>query len=414
MKNKWLVVWSLATVLLSACNLPTSQPVPTAVPLANTTVAQPSLFPTSPTAVATAPNVPQATPMPIFTTVPLPEYNALFYRETEWTGADADVSIPLSENVVLWLYGDTFISDIQNGKRVCGFCLVRNSIALQHKKELAIAEVDFFFGPPKEGHPTAFFEPPEGGGWFWPGAGWRGESGLFIFLHQMDLPQASDAGKFAWGKSIGSWLALIANPDESPDKWQISYTRVPYFSPNAQEGLTRVFGISVLKRDDFTYLYGFEEENADRWLRRYLLVARTTTDDLTDFGQWQFWTGEKWVNDITQVRRGFVIGSDYSISYQPALRSYVAVYTEPIAFRNVLLRYSTNPYGPWSEPITLYQCPEMDWDESNLCYAAKAHPELALESNELIITYAANSMNPDSTDLRLYWPHFLRVKFEHD
>jgi hypothetical protein len=41
----------------------------------------------------------------------------------------------------------------------------------------------------------------------------------------------------------------------------------------------------------------------------------------------------------------------------------------------------------------VYRCPEAAWDKRIFCYAAKAHPMLASASDELIVTYAANSLD---------------------
>jgi hypothetical protein len=46
------------------------------------------------------------------------------------------------------------------------------------------------------------------------------------------------------------------------------------------------------------------------------------------------------------------------------------------------------------------------------CYAAKGHPALAGGSDEMIVTYVANSVDFESVaaDAGLYRPRFLRVK----
>jgi hypothetical protein len=77
------------------------------------------------------------------------------------------------------------------------------------------------------------------------------------------------------------------------------------------------------------------------------------------------------------------------------------------------MRRSSSPVGPWSDELVLYHCPEMKWREKIFCYAAKAHPALAQAPNELVISYASNSLHvPDVIeDARLYFPRFVRVKF---
>jgi hypothetical protein len=46
----------------------------------------------------------------------LPGYEALFQKTEGWTGADGVYSVALAEDTILWLFGDTFIGQIKNGR----------------------------------------------------------------------------------------------------------------------------------------------------------------------------------------------------------------------------------------------------------------------------------------------------------
>jgi hypothetical protein len=74
---------------------------------------------------------------------------------------------------------------------------------------------------------------------------------------------------------------------------------------------------------------------------------------------------------------------------------------------------ASTPFGEWSPPQVIYKCPEADWDQKIFCYAAKAHPSLSSNPDELIVTYVANSsdFSQMANDTRLYHPRFLRLKF---
>ena len=74
----------------------------------------------------------------------LPQYEALFDRQTGWTGADGAYSVPLSNNLVLWLFGDTWVGDIQNNAHV-NATIVNNTVALQGGRSLLKASVDFYY-----------------------------------------------------------------------------------------------------------------------------------------------------------------------------------------------------------------------------------------------------------------------------
>ena len=104
------------------------------------------------------------------------------------------------------------------------------------------------------------------------------------------------------------------------------------------------------------------------------------------------------------------MANEYSVSWQPALKQYVAVYSENGISRNIRMKTAGTPSGPWSQGVTVYQCPETN--KNTFCYAAKAHPTLAQAPDELIVTYAVNAMDfwQVLKDARLYWPEFVRVK----
>ena len=121
---------------------------------------------------------------PEYSVEPLPEYNALFYNEKGWTGADGSYSVALSDSATLWLYSDTWIGDIVNGKHK-NATMVNNSIALQRGKEASTAAVKFFWHTTEEGKPAAFIKPADGIGWFWIFDGVVADGKLYLFLMQI-------------------------------------------------------------------------------------------------------------------------------------------------------------------------------------------------------------------------------------
>jgi hypothetical protein len=102
------------------------------------------------------------------------------------------------------------------------------------------------------------------------------------------------------------------------------------------------------------------------------------------------------------------------VSYLEALKKFIVVYSESSHLQNIAARFASNPWGPWSDPVKLYQCPEVSRTEDILCYAAKGHPELSAAPDELIITYVANSTDfyKMAGNTRLYRPRIIRVRFK--
>lgn len=164
----------------------------------------------------------------------------------------------------------------------------------------------------------------------------------------------------------------------------------------------------MLKAEGFVYIYG---ASPNKPVGKSMLLARVPEAKLADFAEWRFYAKGEWSiseDDATALCAG--LANEYSVSWQPALKQYVAVFTENGISRNIRLRRASAPSGPWSEAVTIYQCPETN--QNVFCYAAKAHPGLAQSPDELVVTYVVNAMNFGDVlnDARLYWPQFLRVK----
>ncbi|UCF90624.1 MAG: DUF4185 domain-containing protein [Desulfobacterales bacterium] len=344
-------------------------------------------------------------PPPDVAVEPAPQYDALFQRKDGWTGADGAYSVPLSDEVTLWLFGDTWIGPIRDGRHV-NARIVNNSIALLAGQEPVRARISFFEGRTPDGRLAAFFEPADGRGWFWPYHGILTPEGLYIFLMQIDRAGVSDF------RVIGSWLGHVPNPRDPPTQWRIRQTKIPWAQFTCSGDL--FFGSALLKDGNFIYIYGSDEEIINGFHRKYMILARVTESRLGEFDQWRFYTNGQWRPDFTAASRlGGGLANEYSVSLQPALGKYIAVYTEDGISGKIVARLAPQPWGPWGAPLTLHQCPEADWDPDYFCYAAKAHPAMAIRPNELIVSYVVNSMDFErmAADARIYRPRFIRVKF---
>ncbi len=347
-------------------------------------------------------------PLPEYSVEPLPEYDALFTRTEGWTGGDAVYSVALADEVTLWLYGDTWIGDIVDGKHK-GATMVNNTIGLQQGKDPATASVKFFWGTTKEGKPAAFIRPADGTGWFWIFDGVVTDGKLYLFL--MQIIKTDEKG--IWGfKHIGTWLGEVENPQDDPMKWRVRQYKIPYGRYSKDGNL--FFGSAVMRDGDFVYIYGSNEDWSKGMGGRSMIVARVRFDEMADFEQWRFLSNGDWQPNMVGISKLFNgTATEYSVCYQPAIKQYVVVYTENGMSKNIMMRFSPTPVGPWSNAYKVYECPEVEWHKTYFCYAAKAHPEIS-KKDELIVTYVCNSFDfwKMAADARIYRPRFLRIKFD--
>ena len=346
--------------------------------------------------------------LPKYAVETLPRYDALFcHKNKGWTGADAVYSVALNDTVTLWLFGDTWIGDVVDGRHKDA-TMVNNSIALQHGKDSSTATVKFFWQTTKEGKPTAFITPDDGIGWFWIFDGIVADEKLYLFLMQMI--KTGEKGVFGF-KHIGTWLGEVENPHDVPSMWRIKQYKIPYGRYSTDGNV--FFGSALMRDGDYVYIYGSSEDWSQGMSGRSMIVARVPHNKMTDFGQWRFLNDGKWQVDMTGLSELFNgTATEYSVCYQPSIKQYVAIYTENGMSKNIMMRFSPAPAGPWSSAHKVYECPEVEWHKTYFCYAAKAHPEIS-KKDELIITYVCNSTDfwQMAADTRIYRPRFLRMKF---
>src|SRR5262245_32820098 len=80
--------------------------------------------------VALAPLLLGAGPPVVQSAAPAPELDALFDRADGWIGADGAYSVALSPKRTLWLFSDTWVGKVRDGRRTDA-TIVNNTVGVQ-------------------------------------------------------------------------------------------------------------------------------------------------------------------------------------------------------------------------------------------------------------------------------------------
>jgi len=104
--------------------------------------------------------------------------------------------------------------------------------------------------------------------------------------------------------------------------------------------------------------------------------------------------------------------TETTFTFFPLLSKYY-VLNIPIFGDEIQISWSEKLTGPWSAWENIYQIPS-PWNNTKkqiFCYAPKSHPELAKEKNEIVFSFASNSMNLGDlhTETQIYIPQLIRV-----
>jgi hypothetical protein len=336
---------------------------------------------------------------------PASEWNSRFAGKEGWIGGDCVYSAVLSRNRVLWLFGDSLLGSVRDGRRE-GAVMVNNTLGVQ-AREGKDASIRFVSGKGKDGKRAAVFVPSDDKGWFWPQAPIRLGDRLFVFLPQIE--RSKEPGVFGF-RHVAQWLAVVENPDDEPEKWKVKQHRLPFatFRPDRD----RSWGSAVLEDGGHLYVYGYDEEKGKGIGKKRLTVARVPVGKMTDFAAWRFRTADGWSDKPEDAAPlADAMASEFSVSRAPGGKGYIAVYTQNGLGERIVGRFADAPVGPWSAPRLLYLCPEMKKDKGVFSYAAKAHP-WASTGDELLVSYCVNTWEFARLfrDAAVYRPRFVRVK----
>lgn len=343
-----------------------------------------------------------------------PDWEASFVRTSGWTGADGAASIPLPNNRVLWLFGDSFIGPVESGRHMPGTTMVNNTIAIgpMRRTPPTERELTFHWGY-AQGKPAAWCVPDQPDRWFWPASGGivapgpDGRDRLILFMTRLSRVDNSDS---IWNfRARGTTLTFVTNPADSPAEWKQSQSVINEF---AERGPQIGWGFAVL-RDGLDpgrlLIYGIDTTNN---FDRKVVLARAPSATVEDVATWRFLTARGWDTSPTDLA-SLAAQAGPEVSVHKLNDRYVMVYSHPMLGAEVYARVSRQPEGPWSEARQIYLCPEPAQDKKLLVYSAKAHPELS-GPRDLLISYCVNST--EFTDVLehadRYRPRFVRVPID--
>jgi hypothetical protein len=220
-------------------------------------------------------------------------------------------------------------------------------------------------------------------------------------------PSTSDPVGFVADAPVA---ALVANPDDAPEAWQITTQPLP---TNAW-GVFLGTGAALVQGSYLYLLSAVEPGNHDVYLARWS-TADAAAGTLGD---------PEWATDAngTFTRQSQLAGApmrlfdqghtELSVHVDPATGRFVEV--QPLGFPkgDIVMRTAPAIIGPWSAPNVVYRPPEESCD-GVLTYAAKAHPELRSPAlgGAVAVSYATNNLSifALASDMSLYFPRFVML-----
>ena len=305
-------------------------------------------------------------------------YIDYFTRISEWTGADATYSVELDESRRIWLFGDTFIDQVNTDGSRPSFNLINNSVVLEEGDQFTT----FYSG--SRTTPESFLSPPEDNWWYWPADGTVQNDTLYLFMHGF----ANDTGG-AWDFYRTCIDLIKLNPMNLQVYENIRLTDSPGIS----------WGAAILEDNSYTYIYGAKSTD----FSKHAYVARAESGLSAD---WEYFNGTDWSDDEAEAAVVFNdVSEQFSVFKQDG--SYYLLSQNNLFGYEIFLSNISGPTGAIVDKQVIYCTPESTGDI--FTYNALAHPQVYQDS--LLVSYNVNSF--DFTDLledvNNYRPYFIRV-----
>jgi hypothetical protein len=319
------------------------------------------------------------------------ELTSLFgdYGDTagRWTGADSSYSVPLPGGSTAWIYSDTFLGQVNPDRsRPADSPFVHNSIIVDDHGTLTT----YTGGTPDA--PASLVTVPGGDeaqNWYWFGDATVEGDSLRVLLLEFEK---TGTGVFDFA-FVGSAIASF------------DLTTMTLTGTNALPDSGIHWGSAILEDGGYTYVYGVEDQQAQKWAH----LARVPSGQLTDASAWRYLAGTSWVADPTASTR-ILEGVSNEFSVMKEHGAYLLVTgdaTEALSAK-IVGYASLSPTGPFSHKTVLYTTPETGGNV--FTYNAKAHPQF---THGLTITVSYNVNSFDTADVYAdvdnYRPRFIDV-----
>lgn len=360
-----------------------------------------------------------------FCSEPAPEWTSLMERTSGWFGADGIFSIPLdgiedqlnSNKKTLFIFSDTYIGNVTDGKPEPGNTMVNNSIAWLQENTPSKAAITFEYNKDKNGNPVSYFTPDnensKEGEYFWLGDGFINHelnNTLYIFAYHV---HKTGPNVFDFEQTEIALLKIKNPTSEGIKNYEQQATNLGFVHPEygriyfGSGLLVNTKEAKAIKPDGYIYIYGIAEA------KKSLIAARVRPKDFEHIDKWTFWDGQKWNHNkkaISPITND--VSNELSVTPTPDGR-YLLTYTVLGISDKIGIKVGESPIGPFGEPNEVYTCPEYK-EKGLLPYNAKAHYHLS-KPGELLISY--NTITIDfwkdiQNDATIYHPRFIKVKYE--
>ena len=333
-----------------------------------------------------------------------------FPFQNGWLGGDGDASVPLNQTTTLFIFSDTYVGNKdQKSRRETG--MVSNTLAIETCLPDGKIDVKYFWNKMYSEHPEPIFKTFTNRYRFWANDAFMLDSNLYVLLGKVGhKPDASPDDIFAFSQP-GFSLAKISNPFDLPGNWKIELIPVPDFVyPDMQ------LGHHVIK-DNYVYFFVSRNDNAQLLVRKRIGFIDDPTKPFEYYALNKTWKEGIKKDDMDTIFNGF---RSVTVNYHPDIKQWVMLIDIMFMDNKIKIRTARALEGPWSDEITVYECPEVtvgttSYSKSNFCYSPReCIQNYDTKKQEMLITYDINNFNFSEINAnpKIYTPKVISVSLK--
>jgi hypothetical protein len=328
-----------------------------------------------------------------------------FFRRTNgWIAGDVAFSIPLRNQQVMWLFGDSYIDNYDAATQTVPCLFQVNNAGLLHTQTDLVNAATLSGNQP--GIKSYFKNSPDATNKkLWPGNGYLLGDTVYVYLQGIQL--IPGGGSFGFIITGEDYMAKIKYPEMTV----ASYTALPFMD-------SVFYGSAIVKEPNSNTVYAYGVKNEGLGSNVYLAKFDATNPTQN----WQFWNGTGWSTNQA-VKQKVANGYSYSVHVSKIRNKYVLLSSYFSVGCNqgkeVHSQVADQPQGPFTSDKKLFDITDSLQGHLPFFYFPVAHPEFINGKNELLVTYCINGYTPclpDCTGGRknpdTYRPKAMRVPLE--
>jgi len=289
------------------------------------------------------------------------------------TGGDGSISIDLQDGRSLFMWGDSFLGEVIDGKRPRETSkLVIGNIftVLSHDTVLS-----YFRGTAT--HPESWLVPDTTkgtGNWYWPGNGFVRDKRLHLFMSEF---RRTGNQIFDFGYVGCDYFILDAETLEPLEKHNFPAANV--------KGVH--YGHAVV--DDGTYVYNYGTLTDSTGFARVHVARATLTDGVLQ--DWQYYSDGNWADNpaASTPLQGIQTNVSEQFNVFKLKGRYVLVTQTRSQENEVFVALSDHPAGPFSQEKKIFKVSEPLAEKKMFAYNTMVHPQFQKE-DRILMCYNVN------------------------